>query len=253
MLYSSYAYPATVIQSTPLVMELGGEIAVLIASPDGLIWAVDKEGNALQTSSFDQDAREIRYGGILSLNKTDWPLSVGGLNFDTTDVPYINLSLINIDSSEELELFAQTGTGGAYAWSLPGARLSAGANWAAPGGNLMRQNFLDASQLQDPVEEEEKSVIREFHLFPSPLAGAVVKIHLDIGAPARKARIQFYDLAGMVVKDQFFRNLPHSGLQPYFTVNLSHLGPDVYTAMMEVWFEEDGTKKTKWERLGVIR
>jgi hypothetical protein len=234
------------------VAELDGGIVVLVASPDGLIWAIDKNGKALETSSFKQDAEEIKYSGVLSTNKTDWPLTAGGLNFDTTDVPYINLALFNIDESPELELFAQTGTGGLYAWSLAGAKLSGAAAWQAPGGGFHRRHFLDPAGLQDIDDPGERSVIREFHLFPSPLTGAVVKVHLDIGAPARKARIRFYDLAGMVVRDQTFRNLPHAGLQPYFAVNLGHLGPDVYTALMEVWFA-DGSKQKKWQRIGVIR
>jgi hypothetical protein len=251
-LYSSHAFPATVIQSTPLVAELDGEPAVLIASPDGLIWAVDRKGDPVRSTSFDAKAEEVRYGGILSTSRTDWPLSAGGLNFDTTDVPYINISLVNADDSEELELFAQTGTGGACAWSLSLAKAGAGNTWLAPGGNMRRQHYLDAEQLDDPEEQRERSVIRDFHFYPSPLQGRRVNVALDIGARAEKARIRFYDLAGMVVQDKTFQRALLPGRQPEITVDLGHLGPDVYTALMEVWFE-DGTKKSKWQRLGVIR
>ena len=42
------------------------------------------------------------------------------------------------------------------------------------------------------------------------------------------------------------------GLQAYNqALDLKHLGPDVYTALVEVWF--DGGRKQKWERFGVIR
>ena len=42
------------------------------------------------------------------------------------------------------------------------------------------------------------------------------------------------------------------GLQAYTqSLDLKHLGPDVYTALVEVWF--DGGRKQKWERFGVIR
>jgi hypothetical protein len=252
LLYSTVNYPATVVQSTPLVLELDGEKTVLIASPDGLIWALDKRGDPVSTSSFNAGAEEVRYGSVLSTNKTDWPLSVGGLNFDTTDVPYIHICLFNIDDSEELELFAQTGTGGLYAWSLPGAKLSSGAVWQTPGGDFTRKHFLDPAGLGQMSDPTERNVIREFHFYPSPVTGPTVNIYLDIGAPARKARLRIYDLAGMVVKDQSYRNLIYSGPQPPYTVNLSHLGPDVYTALMEVWFNND-VKKTKWTRIGVIR
>ncbi|HLP42921.1 MAG TPA: hypothetical protein VK465_15535, partial [Fibrobacteria bacterium] len=102
-----------------------------------------------------------------------------------------------------------------------------------------------------PAAAGTEESIREFWLFPSPLRGPTATVHLRLGAPAKKARVRVYDLAGNVVKDHGWTGLTE-GLQAYTqALDLRHLGPDVYTALVEVWF--DGGKKTKKERIGVIR
>jgi hypothetical protein len=76
-------------------------------------------------------------------------------------------------------------------------------------------------------------------------------VHLRLGKAAKKARVRVYDIAGNVVKTQGWEDLPE-GLQAYNQVlDLRHLGPDVYSALVEVWF--DGGKKQAWKRFGVIR
>jgi hypothetical protein len=91
----------------------------------------------------------------------------------------------------------------------------------------------------------------EFHLFPSPVRGPTATVHLRLGAAARQARVRVYDLAGMPVVDQRWSDLPE-GLQASDKVlDLSRLGADVYTALIEVTFP--GGKKKKWTRFGVIR
>jgi hypothetical protein len=74
---------------------------------------------------------------------------------------------------------------------------------------------------------------------------------LRLGAQASQARIRVYDVAGMPVVDQRWTGLPE-GLQSFDKVlDLSRLGADVYTALVEVTFP--GGKKKKWTRFGVIR
>ncbi len=252
MLYSSSQYPSSVIQTTPVICDLNGQTTVLCASPDGLIWALDAQGNPLKITGYDETSSQALYSGIKSTSITDWPLAVGGLNFDTTDSPYIHLTLGNLDGGADLELMAQTGTGHLFAWALPAAKLTAGSAWQGPGGNFMRQNFLDVSVLNVPSALQPQAVIHDFHLFPSPLKGAIARIHLDIGAPAGKARLRVFDIAGGIVRDITYPGFPLPGLQPYISVDLSSLGPDVYSALMEVWFE-NGSKKQKFINFGVIR
>ena len=74
---------------------------------------------------------------------------------------------------------------------------------------------------------------------------------MQLGSAAAKARIRVYDVAGAMVKDHGWENLSE-GLQPFNQIlDLQKLGPDVYSAQVEVWFP--GGKKTKWVRFGVIR
>jgi hypothetical protein len=55
-----------------------------------------------------------------------------------------------------------------------------------------------------------------------------------------------------MVKDETLTAL-NTGLQPYNRViDLSQLGPDVYSVMCEVSFASGG-KKVKWQRLGVVK
>jgi hypothetical protein len=88
-------------------------------------------------------------------------------------------------------------------------------------------------------------------LYPSPLRGGVANVHLKLGTQAAsRARIRVYDLSGRVVKDESW-DLAAGGTQPARTLDLRHLGPDVYSVLCEVSFP--GGKKTKWQKLGVVK
>ncbi len=251
-LYHSKTIQATVVQSQPLVAQLDGETVIIIASPDGLIWAVTNEGEPYSKSAFDKNSEIYEKSGPLSVNRSDWPLSVGGLNYDTTDVPFINLSMADVNNDENLELFAVSGIGTVDMWLLSGAKAADEANWTMMGGSTARQYYFDASKLQDIQSSESENKIIEFHLFPSPLKGRFANVHLNLGASADRAHIRVFDLAGMVVKDSEFSDFPYRGKQPNFRLDLGHLGPDVYTVRIDVKFK-NGKTKTKWERIGVIR
>lgn len=247
--YGGSLFPETAIRSTPLVASLDGHPTVLIGSPDGLIHAVDSAGRRLKGSK--PDASVLRNTGILASDVSDWPLTMGGLSLDTARNPYLQLALADIDGDADLELLAQSGTGSLNAWTLKKARPAQGLDWLTGGGNQGRGNFLDVSAWQAAAPAGANESIQEFYLFPSPVRGATATVHLKLGKAARKARIRIYDVAGVVVKDQAWETLTE-GLQAYTQIlNLGHLGPDVYSALVEVWFE--GGKKQKWERFGVIR
>jgi hypothetical protein len=244
--YGNRRRPESVIGSTPLVISLRGKPTVLLGSPDGLIYAVDSAAKPVTHSSFSAGQNT----GVLMTDRSDWPLSVGGLSIDSLRPPYVHLSLGQLDTGN-LELLAQTASGSLNVWSLAEAAAAPGQSWLMPGGNAGRSQRLDASSLGMPRQRQEPEAIEEFHLFPSPLRGGLATVHLKLGAAADKARIRVFDLAGKPVKDQSFTGL-NPGLQPFNrVVDLRHLGPDVYAVLCEVWFP--GGKKRKWQRIGVVK
>jgi hypothetical protein len=247
--YGSRRHPETAVRSSPLVLSLDGRTTVLIGSPDGLILAVDSVGKRLRASSYESAANSR--GGILASDVSDWPLTMGGLTLDSNDNPYIHLSASDLDGDGDLELLAQSGTGSLNAWTLRKGGTAQGRTWTLPGGDAGRRNFLDVSAWPSAPAAGTEETISEFHLFPSPVRGPTATVHLRLGSAARKARIRIYDIAGVVVKDQQWTNLTE-GLQAFTQVlDLSRLGPDVYSAQVEVWFP--GGKQKKWQRFGVIR
>ncbi|MCD6025050.1 MAG: repeat protein [Fibrobacteria bacterium] len=248
--YSNRRLLATVIGSSPLALSLRGRPSVLVASPDGLIYAVDSVGKQVTYTSFDP--AQQKGTGMLMSDLSDWPLSMGGISLDTMRSPYVHIALAPLDSANGARaLIAQSAAGGLTAWTLAGVAASA-ADWPFPGGDAGRSFRLDASALGTAVDPVPSASIEEFHLFPSPLRGGIATVHLKLGSPATRARIRVYDLAGKTVKDETLTGL-NSGLQPYNRkIDLSHLGADVYSVQCEVSFTTGG-KKTKWQRIGVVK
>jgi hypothetical protein len=245
--YANRNLPGGVIGSTPLAVSLRGSPVILIASPDGLVYAVDSAGKAVRYSSFLP--AQGKGSGVLMADRADWPLTVGGLTLDSNRAPFVHIALARLDSGAgDLNLIAQTATGSLNVWSLIGTVSTA--NWAMPGGNPGRTQRLDAAMLAIPAAETPRESIEEFHLFPSPLRGGIAKIHLKLGSAASSARIRVYDLSGRAVKDETYA-LAAAGTQPVREIDLTRLGPDVYTVLCEVTFP--GGKKSKWQRLGVVK
>lgn len=248
--YSNRRLLATVIGSSPLALSLRGRPSVLVASPDGLIYAVDSVGKKVAYTSFDP--AQQKGTGMLMSDLSDWPLSMGGISLDSARSPYVHIALAPLDSANGARaLIAQSAAGGLNAWTLAGVTASA-ADWPFPGGDAGRSFRLDAAALGAAVDPAASASIEEFHLFPSPLRGGVATVHLKLGSPATRARIRVYDLAGKMVKDETLTGL-NSGLQPYNRkIDLSHLGADVYSVQCEVSFTTGG-KKVKWQRIGVVK
>ncbi len=250
--YANRGLPASVIGSTPLAITLRGSPTVLVASPDGLVHAVDSAGKAVRYSSFQP--AQGKGAGVLMSDRADWPLSVGGLTLDSTRSPFIHIMVARLDSGAgagagDPALIAQTAAGSLNAWTLREAQATA-AGWPMPGGDPARTQRLAASNLGDTIVAAARESIEEFRLYPSPLRGGIAKVHLKIGAAASSARIRVYDLSGRAVKDETFP-LQAAGTQPTREIDLRHLGPDVYSVVCEVSFP--GGKKTARQRLGVVK
>ena len=248
---TSRLFLETEIGSTPLVFSLRQKPTILLATPDGLIYAVDNQGKRVYYSSFTSS--QSANTGVLMTDRSDWPLSVGGLSIDSLRSPYIHLSMAHIDStSTDLQLLAQTASGSLTVWSLKNSATAAGLNWLMPGGDAGRTFHLNAATLDSAQTPTVVDAIQEFHLFPSPVRNGSATVHLKIGAAASSARIRIFSLVGHPVTDVTFNGLT-AGLQPFSHVlDLSRLGPDVYSVLCEVWFA-DGKKASKWERIGVVK
>jgi M6 family metalloprotease-like protein len=247
--YSNRTLYAGTIGSSPVALTLRGKRAVLVASPDGLIYALDSAGKKQTYTSFDPTQKKGT--GVLMSDLSDWPLSVGGLSLDSSRSPYVNLAIGALDSnSGARSLIAQTAAGSLNVWSLPGVAADP-ADWSLPGGDAGRSSRLDADALGAVVVPGAAESIEEFHLFPSPLRGGLATVHLKLGSSATRARIRVFDLSGRMVKDETLTGL-NAGLQPYNRIlDLRNLGADVYSVSCEVSFP--GGKKTQWQRLGVVK
>ncbi len=251
--YSSAEYPGTVVQSTPLIFELTKESGpvILIATPDGLIWALDGKGEFLQTSSYNSKSNIALQSGIKSSDRKDWPLAAGSISFDTTASPYVNISLASNSNGSGMVLFSQSGRGVLNSWIFPEAKKSPEAAWLAVGGAAARMGAYSVENLSAPKDQKLSKEIRDFHIYPSPVTGNIANVFLDLGAPAQKARIRVYDLSGLLVLDKVFTGFETQGNHSR-PINFSNLGADVYTLLVEVWFKSGG-KKQKWSRVGVIK
>ncbi len=248
--YANRNLPASVIGSSPLAVSLRGSPAVLTASPDGLIYAVDSAGKRIGYSSFGVETG--RGTGVLMANRADWPLAAGGISLDSTRSPFVHISLGRLGApGSDLDLVAQTAAGNLSVWTLREAADSP-ANWLMPWGDPGRSARFDASALGTPGSALARESIEEFRLYPSPLRGGIATLHLKLGDEApRGARIRVFDLSGRMVHQQVIPSLTAGTQPPVHKIDLRHLGPDVYTVHCEVRFA--GGTKSKWQRLGVVK
>jgi hypothetical protein len=251
--YANRNLPSSVIGSTPIAITLRDSSAVLVASPDGLVYAIDKSGKAVRYSSRSSDPSVTKGSGVLMSDDNDWPLTAGGLTLDSSRSPYMHITVARLGAGPgDPSLIAQTAAGSLNIWTLREAQAGP-SGWPMPGGNAGRTQRLAASSLGDTVAPVVREAIEEFHLYPSPLRGGIAKLHLKLGTAATTgsaARIRVYDLSGKMVRETAVP-LSGAGLQPTREVDLRNLGPDVYNVQCEVNFP--GGKKTAKQRLGVIR
>ena len=98
---------------------------------------------------------------------------------------------------------------------------------------------------------EEKDEISEFFVFPNPVRGGVAKARFEIGAQAKEATLEFYDITGLCVFKQKMEE-PAQGRNQFENLDLKKLGSAVYTVKLKVKFKSGKTKQ-KLYRVGVIK
>ena len=77
------------------------------------------------------------------------------------------------------------------------------------------------------------------------------KARFEIGAPAKTATFELYDITGLCVFKKKMSDL-NAGRNQFENLDLKSLGSDVYTARLKVEFE-GGSTKQKVFRVGVVR
>ncbi|HEX2613759.1 MAG TPA: hypothetical protein VHO02_09205, partial [Fibrobacteria bacterium] len=216
--YANRRMAGTVVGSTPVAITLRNAPAVLIASPDGLVYAIDSAGKSVRYSSRSVDPSITKGSGVLMSDDNDWPLTAGGLSLDSTRSPFVHIAVAALGAGDP-SLIAQTAAGSLNVWTLREAQVS---DWSMPGGNAGRTQRLAATSLGDTVVHATRESIEEFHLYPSPLRGGIAKLHLKLGAAASGARIRIYDIGGRLVRDEAVA-VSAAGLQPVREIDLRNL------------------------------
>ena len=78
----------------------------------------------------------------------------------------------------------------------------------------------------------------------------MAKARFEIGAPAKSATIEFYDITGLCVYKKKLGGV-EAGRNQFDHLDLKSLGSDVYTARLRVEFE-GGKTKQKLFRVGIV-
>ena len=221
--------------SDPLIVDVTGDKVpeILVPSSDGLVYAYTGAGKQVK-NGFPVAAGSFEYG------ETYEPLSI----FVTDAVTSKKAS------GPELYAFHRDNVSAVRLAKASSGAEKASAAWALPAGGNERTGFFDASRLGDVKKQEAKKEISEFFVFPNPVKNGVAKARFEIGAPAKSATIEFYDITGLCVYKKKLGGV-EAGRNQFDHLDLKSLGSDVYTARLRVEFE-GGKTKQKLFRVGIV-
>ena len=225
--------------SDPLIVDVTGDDIpeILVPSNDGLVYAFTGKGSQV---------------------KDQFPLAAGSFGYVESLEQLQPMSIFVMDAvpskksvGPELYAFHRSS---AAAFRLQKASSDAAENaaaWTLPAGGNERTGFFDASRLKKVEEVKAKDEISEFFVFPNPVRGGVAKARFEIGAEAKSAELEIFDITGLCVFKQKMTDVV-AGRNQFENLDLKALGSDVYTARLQVKFKSGKTKK-KLYRIGVIR
>lgn len=225
--------------SDPVLVDVTGDEVpeILVPSSDGLVYAYTGKGKTL-TDGFPLSAGSFEY---VDSAKAIQPMSIfvtDAVSEKKSAGPEIYALHRNNVSAFRLRKASTDAAGSAAAWTLPA------------GGNE-RTGYFDASKLGDVETVKAKDEITEFFMFPNPVRGGIAKARFEIGAPAKNATLELYDITGLCVFKTKMSG-PKQGRNQFEKIDLKHLGSDVYTARIKVKFESGKTKQ-KLYRVGVVK
>lgn len=225
--------------SDPVIVDVTGDDIpeILVPSNEGLVYAVGGKGKLLT------DGFPIAAGSYEDMDSTSviQPMNI----FVANAVPD--------KKSNGPELYALHRDNLA-AFRLRKASADAASSvaaWTLPAGGNERTGYFDANKLGDVKKVTEKDEITEFFMYPNPVRGGNAKARFEIGAAAKNATLELYDITGLCVFKQKMSNIKQ-GRNEFEKLDLKHLGSDVYTARLKVKFES-GKTKYKLYRVGVVK
>ncbi len=231
--------PVVGFMSDPLLVDVTGDDVpeILVPSSDGLVYAYTGKG-AQVTEQFPLAAGSFEYQDTLG---TIYPMSI----FVADAVPGKK------SAGPELYALHRSSISAFRLRKANGSAVESPAAWTLPAGGNERTGYFDASKLGDVEKETEKDEISEFFVFPNPVRGGNAKARFEIGAQAKDATLEFYDITGLCVFKQKMDE-PAQGRNEFDHLDLKNLGSAVYTARLKVKFK-DGKTKQKLYRVGVIK
>lgn len=224
--------------SDPLIVDVNKDDSpeILVPSSDGLVYAYTGKGKAVG----DQ-----------------FPIAAGSYEYLDSTMIIQPMSIFVADAipgkkSAGPELYAL------HRNSLSAFRLrkasadaaSSAAAWTLPAGGNERTGYFDADRLGDVKKKDAKKEISEFFVYPNPVKGGKAKARFEIGAPAKTATFELYDITGLCVYKKKMSDL-NAGRNQFENLDLKSLGSDVYTARLKVDFEGGNTKQ-KVFRVGIV-
>ena len=225
--------------SDPILVDVTGddEPEILVPSNEGLVYAFTGKGKQVT------DGFPIAAGSYedMDTSKVIQPMSIFVAN------------VVSDKKSKGPELYALH-RDGVTAFRLRKASSDAAesdAAWTLPAGGNERTGFFDASKLAAVKKVSAKDEISEFFMFPNPVRGGKAKARFEVGAPAKNATIELYDITGLCVFKTKMSDVKQ-GRNQFENLDLKDLGSDVYTARLKVKFESGKTKQ-KLYRVGVVK
>ncbi len=225
--------------SDPVLVDVTGDDTpeILVPSNNGLVYAVTGKGKLLT------DGFPIAAGSYEDMDSTDviQPMSIfvaNAVSDKKSAGPELYALHRNHLSAFRLRKASTDAASSAAAWTLPA------------GGNE-RTGYFDASKLGDVKNEAAKDEISEFFMYPNPVRGGNAKARFEIGAAAKNATLELYDITGLCVFKAKMSDVKQ-GRNEFEKLDLKHLGSDVYTARLKVKFESGKTKQ-KLYRVGVVK
>ena len=231
--------PVTGFMSDPLLVDVTGDDIpeILVPSSDGLVYAYTGKGAEVK-DQFPLAAGSFEYQDTLG---TIYPMSI----FVADAVPGKK------SAGPELYALHRNSLSAFRLRKANGSAAESPAAWTLPAGGNERTGYFDASKLGDVEKAEEKDEISEFFVFPNPVRGGNAKARFEIGAAAKNATLELYDITGLCVFKQKMEE-PAQGRNQFENLDLKQLGSDVYTARLKVKFKSGKTKQ-KLYRVGVIK